>query len=100
MIGMFEAAVRAALSEPEPITHAVSPKYTKFIAICRNLQQRKADQPIILSVRSFGTALAVSEQMVSLYIRRATRDGLLRLAVAASYPKHRAARYHFIETLA
>lgn len=99
-VGMFALAVHDADSEPEPITHTASARYTRFLCICKHLQDSKVDEPIILAVRPFAAVLGVTPQMVSAYIHLGVDDGLLVRVEPANHLQHRAARYRYAKKLA
>jgi hypothetical protein len=90
--GLFERAVRAADAEPELIQHPLSPRYTRFIRICKHLQLAKGAEPFILDGRTFAQTLGVSKPMMTKYRRQAESDGLLRLVTPGNYLEHRSAR--------
>ena len=91
--GMLDRAIALAKAQPVPIDE-ISPRFALFKALCQVLQDQRGSQPFILSVERFGQALGVRRETITIYKRRARREGWLQL-VSAAIPKKRAARYRF-----
>lgn len=95
MIGMFARAVSDADAQPRPITHTISPTYTRFLRICQQLQRRKGAEPFILSVSTFAATLDVDRRTITRYKLQAEADGLLTMVSPGSRLTHTAGRYHY-----
>jgi hypothetical protein len=96
--GMFECAVALANSIPLPEAQTESQGFARFKTLCRVLQERSGDRPIVLSVKRFAQALRVSETSICLYKQQAAKDGWLQ-QVAAAIPHSRAATFRFVKSV-
>jgi len=87
---------RAKHRQPPSKVLLASKQLQLLPSLCRELQEMAGDQPIMLHQTSIAKLFAVSQQMVSEWIRALKTLQVLRLAEAA-IPNARAARYFYVE---
>lgn len=92
--GIFARAV-AVMKSRLVSADEISPGFARFRVLCQVLQELHGNQPFILAVKRFAEALDVSRESITVYKRRAMREGWLEL-VSDSIPLTRAARFRFV----
>ena len=96
--GAFDRAVAMANARPLRPAGTWSGGYCRFYSLCAYLQRLAGDEPIIVPVVTFGEALGVSAQMVTMYRRTALRHGHL-VTTDAAIPHRLATKFRFIPCL-
>jgi hypothetical protein len=94
--GPFEWAVALSLQYPlsDPDDLGIE-RYNKFLSIAGWLQRQRPDKSIVLPVAKIASELGVTAQMVSLWRRRAQKQGLLKEVECYNVERKKATRFRF-----
>jgi len=88
-------AYEASCSQPLIPINSSSPMYNKVISLIWHLQRQSPSQPVFLSQKKIGELVGRSQEMVSVYLRTAMKEGLLVRVGQYSFTRSIAAEYNF-----